>query len=45
MDKRVMIPNYFWVTYIAIEEIIIGNTQPPHDDPGMFLEDSLKVLT
>ena len=29
-----MIPNYFCVIHITIEKIIIGNTQPAHDDPG-----------
>ena len=34
MNKRAMIRNYFWVIHITIEKIIIGNTQPAHDDPG-----------
>ena len=29
-----MIRNYFWVIYISIEKIIIGNTQPAPDVPG-----------
>ena len=45
MNKRAMIRNYFWVIHITIEKIIIGNTQPAHDDPGTSPEGSLKVLT
>ena len=34
MNKRAMIQNYFWLMHITIEKIIIGNTQPAHDNPG-----------
>ena len=40
-----MIPNYFCVIHITIEKIIIGNTQPAHDDPGTSPEGNLKILT
>ena len=40
-----MIRYYFWVIHITLEKIIIGNTQPAHDDPGTSPEGSLKVLT
>ena len=45
LNKRAMIRNYFWVIHITIKKIIIGNTQPAHDDPGTTPEGSLKVLT
>ena len=44
-ELSAMIRNYFWVIHITIEKIIIGNTQPAHDDPGTSPEGSLKVLT
>ena len=40
-----MIRNYFWVIYIAIERIIIENTQQAHDVPGKSPKGILKVLT
>ena len=33
-----MIRKYFRVIYITIEKIIIGNTQPAHDVPGVSYE-------
>ena len=35
---------YGWYT-LTIEKVIIGNTQPTHDDPGTSPEGPLKVLT
>ena len=40
-----MIRNYFWLTHITIEKIIIGNAQPAHDVPRTSPEGLLKVLT
>ena len=39
-----MTHNYFRVTHITIEKILIGNTRLPHDDPGTSPEGSLKFL-
>ena len=39
-----MIRNYFWVIHITIEKIIIGNTQPAHNNPETSSEGSLKFL-
>ena len=39
-----MIRNYFGVIHITIEKIILGNTQPAHNNPGTSSEGSLKVL-
>ena len=40
-----MIRNYFRVIYIAIENIVIGNTQPAHDISRTSPEGPLKFLT
>ena len=40
-----MIRNYFRVIHIAIEKIIIRNTQPVHEVPGTYPEGPLKVIT
>ena len=40
-----MIRNYFRVIHIRSEKIIIGNTQPTHNVPGMYHEGLLKVLS
>ena len=39
-----MICNYFWVIFILIEKIVIGNTQTAHDVQGTSPKGLLKVL-
>ena len=39
-----MIRSYFWVTYILIEKIVIGNTQAAYDVLETSPESLLKVL-
>ena len=40
-----MIRIHFRVIHVIIEKIIIGNTQPTHDDLGTSPEGPLKILT